>query len=204
MTRQKTFKRRVRDRMTKTGESYTAARRMLIAHGRSPGDPEVRAAGGRGAGRRGDRARLAGVVSSCSTRGSAASRTHTEIARWLRDEHAVDGWYSQSIAVGYERARGLRAARRARRTDSRSAPSRTVAVPVERLFEMFDGRAAARALAAGRGAARAHGHVPADRPLRLGGRLDPGRRRASRASARRRAGWRSPTSGCRMPRPPGR
>src|SRR4051794_36658675 len=36
MTRQKTFKRRVRARMTKTGESYTAARRMLIAHGERP------------------------------------------------------------------------------------------------------------------------------------------------------------------------
>ena len=31
MTTQKTFKRRVRDRMAKTGESYTAARRQLIA-----------------------------------------------------------------------------------------------------------------------------------------------------------------------------
>ena len=32
----------------------------------------------------------------------AASRSHTEIARWLREEHAVDGWYSQSITLGYE------------------------------------------------------------------------------------------------------
>ena len=31
MTKQRTFKRRVRERMAKTGESYTAARRMLIA-----------------------------------------------------------------------------------------------------------------------------------------------------------------------------
>ena len=31
MTTQKTFKRRVRDRMAKTGESYTAARRQLVA-----------------------------------------------------------------------------------------------------------------------------------------------------------------------------
>ena len=48
----------------------------------------------------------------------AASRSHTEIARWLREEHGVDGWYSQSITVGYERARGLRAPGE-RRTDSR-------------------------------------------------------------------------------------
>ena len=38
MTTQKTFKRRVRDRMAKTGESYTAARRQLIAAGDQP-DP---------------------------------------------------------------------------------------------------------------------------------------------------------------------
>ncbi len=31
MTQQKTFKRRVRARMAKTGESYTAARRQLLA-----------------------------------------------------------------------------------------------------------------------------------------------------------------------------
>ena len=36
MTKQKTFKRRVRERIAKTGESYTAARRMLIATGDRP------------------------------------------------------------------------------------------------------------------------------------------------------------------------
>ena len=39
MTRQRTFKRRVRARMAKTGESYTAARRMLIAAGDRPSRP---------------------------------------------------------------------------------------------------------------------------------------------------------------------
>ena len=36
MTSQRTFKRRVRERMAKTGESYTAARRVLIAGGDRP------------------------------------------------------------------------------------------------------------------------------------------------------------------------
>ena len=36
MTQQKSFKRRIRARMDKTGESYTAARRMLIADGDRP------------------------------------------------------------------------------------------------------------------------------------------------------------------------
>jgi len=38
----------------------------------------------------------------------AASRPHPDVARWLRDEHGVDGWSAQSVTVGYERARGLR------------------------------------------------------------------------------------------------
>jgi len=137
MTRQKTFKRRVRDRMAKTGESYTAARRMLIAKGdrpdttTAPFEPPVaeeRVAAATGRGWQAWFEALDGW--------EAASRSHTEIARWLREEHGVDGWYSQSITVGYERARGLRAP--GERPDGFAvSASRTIAVPVERLFEAF-------------------------------------------------------------------
>ena len=41
MTTQKTFKRRVRERMAKTGESYTTARRMLISKGDRPEPVQV-------------------------------------------------------------------------------------------------------------------------------------------------------------------
>jgi uncharacterized protein YndB with AHSA1/START domain len=138
MTRQRTFKRRVRERMAKTGESYTAARRMLIARGDAPDTPvpqfeppvaedRVVAATGRGW------QQWLEVLDGWG----AASRSHTEIARWLRDEHGVDGWYSQSITVGYERARGLRAP--GQRPDGFAVgASKTVAVPVERLFEAFE------------------------------------------------------------------
>ncbi|WP_250446370.1 SRPBCC domain-containing protein [Actinotalea sp. C106] len=34
---------------------------------------------------------------------------HAAIARWLTTEHAVDGWWAQSVTVAYEQARGLRA-----------------------------------------------------------------------------------------------
>jgi hypothetical protein len=137
MTKQKTFKRRVRERMAKTGESYTAARRMLIAQGQRPdAEPapfeppvaEERVADATGQGWQAWFEVLDGW--------GAAGRPHTEIARWLREEHGVDGWYSQSITVGYERARGLRAP--GQRPDGFVAgASRTVAVPVERLFEAF-------------------------------------------------------------------
>ena len=184
MTRQKTFKRRVRERMAKTGESYTAARRMLIAHGRSARRPRPRSSSRRSPTRRVAEATGRGWQAwfGCSTSGARRRRTHTEIARWLREEHAVDGWYSQSITVGYERARGLRAP--GEHADGFAiTASRTIAVPVERLFEAFDDEDAARALAAGRGAARAHGDGAEVRPLRLGGRLDPRHRRVRRPAA---------------------
>jgi hypothetical protein len=137
MTRQKTFKRRVRERMAKTGESYTAARRVLIAQGDRPETPfpqfeppvaEERVVAATGRGWEAWFELLDGW--------EAARRSHTEIARWLREEQGVDGWYSQSIAVGYERARGLRAP--GERPDGFAVgASRTVAVPVERLFEAF-------------------------------------------------------------------
>ncbi|GAA4429133.1 hypothetical protein GCM10023169_31080 [Georgenia halophila] len=33
---------------------------------------------------------------------------HTRIARWLGGEHDVDGWWAQSVTVGYEQSRGMR------------------------------------------------------------------------------------------------
>jgi hypothetical protein len=67
----------------------------------------------------------------------AVKRTHTEIARWLTDEQGVPGWWAQSITVGYERARGLREP--GQRADGWSVTaSKTIAVPVERLFEAFE------------------------------------------------------------------
>jgi hypothetical protein len=137
MTRQKTFKRRVRQRMAKTGESYTAARRMLIAQGDRPdapipefeppvADETVVAATGRGW----------QAWFEALDAWEAATRSHTEIARWLREEQGVEGWYSQSITVGYERARGLRAP--GERPDGFAVgASRTIAVPVQELFDAF-------------------------------------------------------------------
>ena len=107
MTQQKTFKRRVRARMAKTGESYTAARRQLLPDA-PPAEPafeptvaEERVIETTGHGWDHWFAAL--------DEWGAREQRHTEIARWLRDEHGVPGWYSQSISVSYERARGMRA-----------------------------------------------------------------------------------------------
>ena len=40
----------------------------------------------------------------------AKAMAHRDIAACLREKHAVGDWWSQMVAVGYEQARGLRAA----------------------------------------------------------------------------------------------
>lgn len=66
-----------------------------------------------------------------------SSRKHGEIATALTDEHGVDNWWAQTITVGYERARGLRPAHGGRDGLFSVSASKTVDVPVERLFEAF-------------------------------------------------------------------
>jgi len=39
---------------------------------------------------------------------SATGWSHKQIAQWLVTEHDVDGWWAQSLTVGYEQARGMR------------------------------------------------------------------------------------------------
>ncbi|HEY6779079.1 MAG TPA: hypothetical protein VI122_21440 [Thermoleophilaceae bacterium] len=135
MTRQKAFKRLVRGRMEKTGESYTAARASLLAAQetgateRPPlttSDEAIRRRTGRGWEEWFD----------LLDEWGAAERPHKEIARWLREERGVDGWGAQSVTVSYERARGLRAVGEHPEGFSVTA-QKTVAVPVDRLYEAF-------------------------------------------------------------------
>jgi uncharacterized protein YndB with AHSA1/START domain len=67
----------------------------------------------------------------------AAGRPFREIADWLTGEHDLSRWWAQKLIVEYEQARGLRPAGvRPGGTFSVTA-SKTVGVPVERLFEAF-------------------------------------------------------------------
>jgi uncharacterized protein YndB with AHSA1/START domain len=135
MTRQRSFKRLVRTRMEKTGESYTAARAALLTAAEE------------------DSAAEAPLVTSDSAirertgRGweewfdlldnwGASERTHREIARWVAEQLGIAplGWSAQAVTVSYERARGLRAV--GERADGFAITAqKTVAVPVEQLFE---------------------------------------------------------------------
>lgn len=109
MTRQESFKRRIRARMAKTGQRYSAARQTLIDQAPAQGartwaatpetsDEAVRTATGRG------------WDEWCDVIDAWPGHTdgHTAIAAWLQDHHQIDGWWAQSVTVGYERITGRR------------------------------------------------------------------------------------------------
>ena len=115
MTTQKTFKARVRARAAKTGESYATARAQLLHRADAPPGPsepalDTKALAGVSAHAMLDRTGrpLADWFAALDASG-AVERSHTEIARWLMDQHGVDGWWAQTVTVAYERARGRRA-----------------------------------------------------------------------------------------------
>lgn len=135
MTMQKSFKRLVRARMQKTGQSYTAARAALLA----ADEPKAT-----------DGPALAvsdAVIRERTGRGweewfdllddwGAAQRPAKKTRRWLVEEHGVESWGSQAVAIGFERARGLRAI--GEHADGFTiTATRTVAVPVDRLYDAF-------------------------------------------------------------------
>jgi hypothetical protein len=137
MTRQRSFKRLVRRRMEKTGESYTAARASLLAAD-DPGpaerpppatpDESIRRRTGRGWEEWFD------LLDDWG----APERSHREIARWVAEQLGIEPlvWEAQAVTASYERARGLRAV--GQHADGFAiTASRTVAVPVERLYEAF-------------------------------------------------------------------
>jgi hypothetical protein len=135
MTRQKSFKRLVRARMEKTGESYTSARASLLAAAEpnategptlTMSDEAIRRRTGHGWEHWFD----------LLDEWGGTERSHTDAARWLREEQDTGGWNAQAIVVSYERARGLRAV--GEHADGFTVTaSKTVAVPVERLYEAF-------------------------------------------------------------------
>jgi uncharacterized protein YndB with AHSA1/START domain len=66
----------------------------------------------------------------------ATDTTHKEMARLLYERHQCTGWWSQMIAVGYERERGLRV-KHERPDGFQISVSRTLAVPVRRAYQAW-------------------------------------------------------------------
>jgi uncharacterized protein YndB with AHSA1/START domain len=137
MTRHRSFKRLVRARMQKTGESYTAARARLLAAEEpaevaeptlATSDDAIRDRTGRGWEEWFD------LLDDWG----AADRPHREIARWVAEQQGVDplAWGAQAVTFSYERTRGLRAA--GEHADGFAiTATKTVAVPVDRLYDAF-------------------------------------------------------------------
>jgi hypothetical protein len=140
MTKERSFKRRVRERMSKTGERYAAARgrvsqkrdrvqaapTRLAATTDRPSDDKLKDA----TGRKWD------SWFSILDRWGAREKKHGETVGFLMDEHHVAGWWAQTIAVWYERARGMRL--KHQQADGFTIyASKTIGVPVEVLFESF-------------------------------------------------------------------
>jgi len=149
MTTHKSFKRLVRARMEKTGESYTAARAALV--GAVPSPPTSSDAGS---------AAFAGVLATSDAtirertgRGweewfdlldewGAADRTHREIARDLAERVGLHplAWNVQAVVGSYERARRGREVGQ-HEDGYRATASRTIAAPVDRVYAAFADRA---------------------------------------------------------------
>lgn len=67
----------------------------------------------------------------------AINMSHKEIVAYLSAHHDISGWWQQSIAVAYEKARGLREKHQKADGFSVSA-SKTVAVPVDELYRAWE------------------------------------------------------------------
>ena len=153
MTESKHLKRRVRERMAKTGERYAAARAQVIARREpepEPVEPAATAAPEAGPGPSGE-AVLAATGRELRDwfalldEHAATGWGHTRIARWLREEQGVDGWWAQSVTVSYERARGLREVHETAR-GFEAVASRTFALGAAELFGALHERLTAEAV----------------------------------------------------------
>ncbi len=160
MPREKDLKRLVRTRMKKTGESYTTARTQLLKKSPSrvatkrAAAPASRAAVATPAPAPAkiDYAAAAGMSDAVIRertgrtweewtqtldKHDAATMAHRDIAILVSGTYKVAPWWTQAVAVGYERIKGLRARGQRRDGTYEAGKSRTFNVPVETLFDAW-------------------------------------------------------------------
>jgi hypothetical protein len=139
MPTNKDLKRLVRARMKKTGEAYTAARSQIVTKPKT-------------ATKSVDYAALAGMSdekikakTGCTwdrwvyalDRKGAEKMVHRDIVALVNEKYKIDGWWSQTVTVGYERIKGLRARGQRRDGSYEAGKSRTFNVPVTALFDAW-------------------------------------------------------------------
>jgi hypothetical protein len=157
MPRNKDLKRLVRARMRKTGEAYTAARTHIIKQPKAKSvsqTAEVSAprAAPTSAIKPADYAAIAGMSdeklkakTACTWERwvkaldhlGAEKMSHRDIAALVSKKYKVDGWWAQTVTVGYERIKGLRARGQRRDGTYEASKSRTFDVPVTTLFDAW-------------------------------------------------------------------
>jgi hypothetical protein len=148
MPRNKDLKRLVRARMKKTGEAYTAARARIID---KPEKAKLRTVGAV-THPSDDYAHLAGMKDSIIQERTgrtweewartldnegAAELPHRDIAKLVSTKYKIADWWTQSVTVGYERIKGLRARGQRRDGTYEANKSRTFGVPVSVLFDAW-------------------------------------------------------------------
>jgi hypothetical protein len=138
MTKQESFKRRIRERMDKTGERYAAARRALIsasppstkrvwASQPETSDEAISAGTGRGWDEWCD------LIDSWPGR----SEGHAAIARFVQSTYEISGWWAQGVTVGYERITGLRLPHQMADGSFTASKSRTMEIETAVLRELL-------------------------------------------------------------------
>ena len=137
MTHAKKLKKEIRARASKTGESYTAARRHVLALRRKTETPVPAKT-----------AKKSGISDASAVKATghgfghwfavldafgAPAKGHTASAAHLNEVHGVRGWHSQMITVAYERARGLRALNQSCTGDFQVGVSKAIAAGVDEI-----------------------------------------------------------------------
>jgi hypothetical protein len=145
----KDLKRLVRARMKKTGEAYTAARANIT---KKPKPATGSKSTPHAVERTVDYAALAGTSDAaikaktgCNwerwvhalDRHGAQQMSHRDIATLVNTKYKIPGWWSQTVTVGYERIKGLRARGQRRDGTYEATKSRTFNVPVKVLFDAW-------------------------------------------------------------------
>ncbi len=67
----------------------------------------------------------------------AAERAHRDIARHVQEAHGVDGWWAQTVTVGYERLKGLREVGQVAGGTFEGSASKTFGAPLSRLWSAW-------------------------------------------------------------------
>src|SRR3954452_3673829 len=106
MTQQKDFKRVVRARMQKTGESYTAARLHLVKKEDAPAPDYAALAGLSDQSVKKATGRSWPMWVALLDKADAKAMSHPALTKHIREAFDTPAWWTQMVAVGYERIRG--------------------------------------------------------------------------------------------------